>query len=301
MEMDILARSHRRMSSLRLLFHANINQCGATAVLTFIFLKETYAPVLLKQKALRLQKETDQKLRSKYEDQNQSAAQIIKSAIVRPTKLLLTSPIVALLSLYLAVLYSYLYILFTTFPNVFSGLYGFNEGETGLAYLGLGVGFSIGQISLGAFMDRYYKRQQALHGSVKPEDRLPPLVVGSCLVPVGLFWYGWCAGSRTHWILPIIGTAFCALGMFYSFVAIQIYLVDAFTLFAASAIAANTVARSVFGATIPLAAPALYDRLGYGWGNTLLGFIGVAFVPFSLLLLFFGERIRTTERFKPVL
>lgn len=282
-------------------FNANVKQCGVTGVLTLIFLKETYAPVLLKQKATRLQKETGQELRSKYDGKIQSAAKTIKTAIARPTKLLLTSPIVALMSLYLAVIYSYLYILFTTFPNVFSDLYGFNEGETGLAYLGLGVGFSIGQLSLGPFLDWYYKRQQALRGTMKPEDRLPPLVMGVCLVPVGLFWYGWCAEYRTHWILPIIGTGFCALGMFYAFVAIQIYLIDAFTLFAASVIAANTVARSVFGATIPLAAPALYNRLGFGWGNTLLGFIGVVFVPFSLLLVCFGERIRTAERFTPVL
>lgn len=202
------------------------------------------------------------------------------------------------MSLYLSVTYSYLYILFTTFPNVFSNLYNFNEGETGLAYLGLGVGFSIGQISLGPFLDWYHKRQTVLHGTNKPEDRLPPLILGTCLVPIGLIWYGWCAKYRTHWILPIIGTGFTAAGMFYTFVAIQIYLIDAFTLFAASAIAANTVARSVFGATIPLAAPALYNRLGLGWGNTLLGFIGVAFIPFSVALMVFGERIRTAERFK---
>lgn len=172
-------------------------------------------------------------------------------------------------------------------------------GETGLAYLGMGVGFTSGQLTTSRFLDWYCKRQRALHGANRPEDRLPPLIMSVCLIPIGFFWYGWTAEAHAHWILPIIGTAFIGAGMFYSFVAIQVYLIDAYTVYAASALAANTVVRSIFGATIPLAAPVMYDRLGLGWGNSVLALIGVTFVPFALILIKFGERIRTNPRFQP--
>lgn len=79
---------------------------------------------------------------------------------------------------------------------------------------------------------------------------------------------------------------------------IQTYLVDAFTVHAASAIAANTVLRSVFGAVLPLSGLTMFDALGLGWGNSLLGFISLAFIPVPIFFRLYGERIRTSKKFQ---
>lgn len=71
------------------------------------------------------------------------------------------------------------------------------------------------------------------------------------------------------------------------------YLVDAFTIYAASALASNAVLRSILGAVLPLAAPSMYDRLGLGWGNSLLGFIALVMVPAPWVVLRYGEYLRT--------
>lgn len=215
--------------------------------------------------------------------------------------MLFRSPIVIILSIFISIVYSYMYLLFTTFTSVFEGQYGFNSGEAGLAYLGLGIGFCIGQFSVSIFSDRYIERQKVKGAEVKPEHRLPPLVVGAFLVPMGLFWYGWAVDYHTHWAVPIVGTGLIGIGILYVFLPVQMYLVDAYTIFAASAIGANTVVRSIFGTCIPLAGPALYAKLGLGWGNSLLGFIAFAFAPTSLLLIKYGERIRTNPKFQPKL
>jgi hypothetical protein len=73
---------------------------------------------------------------------------------------------------------------------------------------------------------------------------------------------------------------------------IQTYLIDAFTIHAASAIAANTVLRSLLGAFIPLAGPAMYKALGLGWGNSLLAFVALAMSPVSWIFFRYGESIR---------
>jgi MFS family permease len=212
--------------------------------------------------------------------------------------MLTQSPIVLILSLYLAVIYSYMYLLLTTFTEVLESLYGFNSGEAGLAYLGFGVGYCFGQFSVGPFSDWYVRKKQKIYGSTQPEDRLPPLLLGSCLVPVGLLWYGWSAQAQSHWMIPIVGTGFLAIGMEFVFLPIQIYLIDAFPIYATSAIAANTVVRSLFGALIPLAGNPLYARLGLGWGNSLLAFIAIAFAPFSVFLVKYGAKIRLDSRFQ---
>ena len=72
----------------------------------------------------------------------------------------------------------------------------------------------------------------------------------------------------------------------------QIYLVDAFGQYSASALAANTVLRSLFGTFLPLAGPPMYATLGLGWGNTLLGFLALVFAPVPWLFYICGERVR---------
>jgi len=91
----------------------------------------------------------------------------------------------------------------------------------------------------------------------------------------------------------------CGIGITYFFLAVQTYLVDVYTLHAASALAANTVVRCIFGVTILLAGPALYNRLGLGWGNTLLGCLALTVAPACLWLLKYGERIRKNPKFMP--
>lgn len=78
---------------------------------------------------------------------------------------------------------------------------------------------------------------------------------------------------------------------------VQTYLVDAFEQYAASAIAANMVLRNLVGALLPLGGRRLFETLGIGWGNSLLAFIGIALVPFPLMLYKYGERIRRKTLF----
>ncbi|KAE8553969.1 hypothetical protein EYB25_002507 [Talaromyces marneffei] len=270
---------------------------GAATLAGFVFMQETYAPTILKQKAKMLRKSTGREMRTKY-DKGQTLKQLIASAVTRPLRMLILSPIVLILSIYLSVIYSYSYLLLTTYTEIFEGVYNFNSGEAGLGYLGLGVGFVAGACAVGPFSDWYIKLQRERHGLPQPGDRLPPLLLGSCWVPIGLFCYGWSAQARTHWMVPIVGTGIFGAGVELIFFPIQLYLIDTFTIHAASAVAANTVVRSIFGALIPLAGNPLYNKLGLGWGNSVLAFISIAFAPFSLVLLKFGAPIRTNPRFQ---
>jgi MFS family permease len=118
------------------------------------------------------------------------------------------------------------------------------------------------------------------------------LILSGPLIAAGLFWYGWSYQARTHWIVPIIGSALVGFGNMCFFMPVMGYLVDAFTIYAASALAANTVLRSIGGALLPLAGRSMYHSLGFGWGNSLLGFVTIGFCPLLIMLYKFGETIR---------
>lgn len=267
---------------------------GVTAAFSITFQRETYEPVLLQRLTNKLKKETgNEKLKSKL-DSGISKKDFFIRAIVRPTKMLIFSPIVLALSIYMAVVYGYLYLLFTTLTPVYEEVYGFGPGPVGLVFLGIGIGSMLGLVVFGALSDRLLKRLTAKNGTgeMKPEYRLPPLLPGCLFIPIGLFWYGWSVEKQIHWIMGIIGTLWVGFGMLATFMPIQTYLVDAFTVHAASAIAANTVLRSLVGAFLPLAGPKMYATLGYGWGNSLLAFIALLISPIAWIFYRYGEVIR---------
>lgn len=291
-------------------------QAGIIAIFALVFLRETYPPVLLERKAKRLRKETGNSNLRSILASPYTPREVFKLALVRPMKMLIFSPIVLALSIYMALVYGYLYLLFTTITEVFEGQYSFSSGSVGLTYLGIGVGALVGVGTFGFASDRILKRMSA-KGQMKPEYRLPPMIPGcmcsllpslaqadtflhdlAFLVPFGLFIYGWTAEKKVHWIAPIIGTSLVGLGLLATFMPIQTYLVDAFTIYAASAVAANAVLRSLLGALLPLAGRKMYETLGLGWGNSLLAFIALALCPIPLVFYKYGERIRTSPKFQ---
>ncbi|KAK2044914.1 MFS general substrate transporter [Colletotrichum somersetense] len=260
---------------------------------TVLFLQETYSPRLRELKARRLcQEQGDSPVRLSPGEKGQH----LRTSMAKPFHLLLSSPALVVVSLFLAVAYSYMYIMFTTFTDVFAGTYGFTAGEVGLSYLGLGIGCLLGQYSLDLFMRRYLTGNHAGDDDdddePQPERNLPILMVAGVILAVGLFWYGWALEYQTHWIVPILGTAVCGFAISLFFLGVQTYIVEVYTLYAASALAASTTIRCLFGLTIPLAAPQLYRRLGYGWGNSVLGFLALAIVPASFWLWRSSRRLR---------
>ncbi|OTA68720.1 bicyclomycin resistance protein [Hypoxylon sp. EC38] len=276
---------------------------GFLSIFMLFSLKESYAPVILEKKAAKLRKETGNSLLRSKLDAGLSPRDYFKRGIIRPFRMLFLSPIVAITSLYMAVTYGYLYLMFTTITEVFQEYYHFSTSTVGLAFLGLGVGSMIGILLFSGTSDKYIQRKaaradaaaQAAGGvkmGMKPEYRLPLLPLGAILIPAGLFIYGWTADYKVHWIAPIIGTAVVGVGNLIVFMSIQMYLVDTFTIYAASAIACNTVVRSLAGAVLPLAGLPMYSKLGIGWGNSLLGFIAVALFPVSLVIIKYGEYLR---------
>jgi hypothetical protein len=148
--------------------------------------------------------------------------------------------------------------------------YHWTHGTTGLAYLGAGVGSLIGMFITARFMNSSFtaalKRQEQRTGSSvpTPELRLPFLQLGMVIIPIGLIVFAWSA-ARTHWIVPLLGACIFGTGMLMAYVCIHTYLVDCFTKYAASALAAAIVTRCIITCAFCIVGFELYRKLGYDW------------------------------------
>ncbi|KAI9837946.1 MAG: hypothetical protein M1837_002654 [Sclerophora amabilis] len=281
-------------------FYATSIVDGLIQLSGFWFLRETYAPKILQLKADRIKKETgNTSLITDFDHHDRTFLAIVGTSLVRPFRLIGTQIIVQVLALYVAYLYGLIYLVLSTFPVLWEERYGESIGIGGLNYISLGLGFFLGAQGCANGTDRIYRILKKRNNGVgQPEFRVPLMIPGAVLVPVGLFLYGWSAQYHTHWIVPNIGALIFAAGVIVGFQCIQIFLVDSYTRYAASAVAASTVLRSLAGFGFPLFAPAMYAALDYGWGNSVLAFVALAIgLPGPFMLWKFGAKLRARSKF----
>lgn len=281
--------------------------CGVNTTCGFLFLRETYAPVLLQRRKEALEKQ--QQLNTSGGPEVVGAAPVVywyegedrrplvaklRHSISRPLRILM-HPIVFTMSLYQALLFSTMYSLYTNFEDIYGGRYGFDTEQVGLMYIGPGLGFVVAVRLLVPRIDDVYKRltRRSRDGAPKPEYRLPLANIGAVLMPVSLFWFAWTVQTRQHWFVTIASTFFYGLGQVVIINCTQNYYIDAFERYAASAVAAGALFRSVCGGVVPLFAPSLFKSLGYGWGISVFALVGVVLAPAPMLFFRYGERIRT--------
>lgn len=191
-----------------------------------------------------------------------------------------------------------LYLNFAAYPIVFQQGRGWNTGVGGLAFMGILVG-TVVSVLLAVFYinPQYMKVAKAKGGRAAPEDRLPPAIWGGILIVIGLAGFAATDSPKVHWIAPIIFGIPFGTGVIVVFLAVLGYLIDAYTIYAASVLAANSVLRSLFGAAFPLFTSQMYDALGIHWAAALPGFIALACIPFIVVFYKYGARIRASCKY----
>ncbi|KID97680.1 Major facilitator superfamily domain, general substrate transporter, partial [Metarhizium majus ARSEF 297] len=284
-------------STWRWVFYSTSIAAAVVQALGFAWLRESHPPTILRRRRDRLARETGN--RDLYTgEKEETLGRTLLRAVQRPVRMFATQPIVACIAVYMAYLFGTLYLMFATFPDIWTKVYGQSKGVGGLNYLSIAIGCFVGIFLQLKMVDRVYGALKSRNNGVgRPEFRMPSLAVGSVVLTVGLFWYGWSIG-RAHWIMPDIGALLCSVGVICCLQGMQMYIVDCYQTYAASAMAACAVLRSLAGFGFPLFAPYLYEGLGYGWGTSILAFVSIAIGWVAPVIFWvWGPRLRALSKF----
>ncbi|KAJ7715945.1 MFS general substrate transporter [Mycena maculata] len=263
-----------------------------------IFTPETYAPVLLRRRASKLARQSNGIVHyvSVHDlDRSKSISQVMFSNFSRPFVFLVTEPIVLCVTLYISIVYGTLYALFAAFPIVFQQHRHFTSAQGGLAFCGLGAGIIVGLASTPIQNRLYWKAiEKSETGRAAPEARVipPPSMVGGVLIPIGLFWFAFTASPSVHLLVPIFGSAFFGMGIAQILQSLTSYLMDAYELYFASAVASTIVLRSVCAAFLPQVVPVMFTRLGDEAAMSVFGALGLVCTPIPFLFWRYGRWIR---------
>ncbi|CAN6629751.1 fluconazole resistance protein 1 [Trichomonascus vanleenenianus] len=278
---------------------------GSVLFLLSFLLPETSKETLLYRKAKRLRKLTGNSKIISNGDlylRSMSYKEMAIDILWRPVEITISEPVVFVINLYFGIVYAILNTFFEAFPIVFQGIYGFNEIEMGLSYIGLLVGNGIGVLLYTPYIHKVYTKPLERGEPITPELFIPAAIVGSILMPVGIYIMAWSSTASAHWIGPIIGGGIFQIGSFTIFQTLFNYLAFSFPRYIASVFASNLLFRAGMGCAFPLFANAMYATLGpkdfpVGGGCTLLAGLCTVMILAPMLLNKYGVKLRARSKY----
>ncbi|KAJ9606073.1 hypothetical protein H2200_009034 [Cladophialophora chaetospira] len=261
---------------------------------------ETSASRILQTRAKRLRYETKNwALHAKADESRVDFNSITHVYLIRPFVMFVQEPILALVTAYMSFIYGVIYLLFEAYPVSFQEERGWNPGVGSLPFAAFIVGIAMGTGAIAYSTRTNFARAFKKHGKVIPEERLPPMILGAAVLPIGLFIFAWTSDPHITWVPQVLATALLGMGCLVTFWQGINYIIDCYGFYSNSAIAINTFIRSIAGAGFPLFSTAMYHKLGVAWATSLLAFLCVAFFPVPVLFYKYGAKIREKSRFTP--
>lgn len=210
---------------------------------------------------------------------------------------MLATPICLAITIYSSFIYAVFYASLASFPIIFQHTRGWDGLVGSLPFLAVLVGILAGA-AVSWCNQKYYNRAlKANNFEPVPEARLPPMMIASFMLTGGLFIMGWTSSPQIPWIATVVGVLMMGFGYYTIFTSAVNYLVDTFHRWGASALAANTFARSVLAAVLPLLVQPWYEHMGNGWAFSVLGVFAVLNIPIPFVFFFYGPQIRAMGKY----
>ncbi|CDK30005.1 unnamed protein product [Kuraishia capsulata CBS 1993] len=283
-----------------------VNLMFAGVLLPFVLVvPETYKQIIMRKRA----KKRSIKIQKPPYTFGQFMMILLFITLLKPMQMLVVEPIVMVFSVYIAFVFAVLFGFFEAYPVIFRGTYRMELGNSGLSFLGIGLGLVLGSITFVA-LDRYvfFKRWPDGYVGMRdkdgknlpptPESRLLACKIGAVAMPISLFWLGWTARRSVHWMAPIAAGVPFGFGLVLIFFTVITYFAMSYPpLNVASALAANNLARYVLACVFPLFTVQMYENIGNGWASSIFGFVALAMVPVPWIFEKYGKQLRSRSRF----
>ncbi|CAI0647143.1 unnamed protein product [Colletotrichum noveboracense] len=266
---------------------------AAMIFVSFFSFPESYAPLILRRRAAHLRRETGEPryhTANERVDAGRSASSVLARALSRPLRLLLFHPIIQVSAVLSGFNYGILYVVLSTFSNLWKERYGQSVEISGLHYIACSLGELIGAQVGAPVMDYLYRRRE----QPRPEYRVTLMYFGIVPCWVGALVYGWTAQYGLHWMVVDVGVVIMMFGLQLGDMPLTAYVIDTYGEHTTSAMAATQFVESLTAFLFPLFAPSMYRALGYGWANSLMALVGTMLsVTLPVFLWKYGARLRT--------
>lgn len=283
----------------RWLYWIQLILSGVCWILLTFTVPETYTPAILKHRAARLREETgDLSFTTEIELDTRPFSERLWIFLIRPLQLLFLEPIVLFIAIYMSILYGLLYMFFIAYPIVYQGGKGWGPGPTGLMFIPIAIGV-VCSAFCAPFVNKHYLSlcTKAPGGTPAAEARLIPMMFSCWLIPIGLFIFAWTSYPQVSYWGPMMGGFPVGFGFIFLYNSANNYLVDTYQHQAASALAAKTFLRSLWGASTVLFTEQMYEAMGDQWASSFLAFLALLCCLIPFVFYYKGAAIRKHSKY----
>ncbi|CAJ2511141.1 Uu.00g067660.m01.CDS01 [Anthostomella pinea] len=266
---------------------------GFAFLVAFLFLPETYLPLLLDWKAEHLRRVTGD---DRYVSEHSEAASFserLRKALPLPVKFLAGEPVITVLGGYLILLYVLLFTFLSGFDYIFRDTYGLSTAMSGSCFGSIAAGATFFTLlSPGFYTLARWKTEYVRGSSIHPEFRIWPAIIAAPLLPISLFWLGW-GDQKSISIWSSLGACFVfGMVIIAIYVSSYEYIIDSYGDHAATGLASITIVRYLVAGGMVMAARPMYEGIGTHWTMTLLGCVATLLTPAPLVFWWMGPRLR---------
>lgn len=274
---------------------------AVVTIVNMVFLCETHAQTILQERARQLRTEpgSDQHQMARIEEKKLTFSYVTGTYFARPLKMLCFDPIILAFAVFTAFTFGVLYLSYVAFPIEYREVRGWSRVLSTAPNIAVIVGVALGLGVCIWYQPKYNKALAENDGQPVPEMRLPLLVVGAVVFPIGLFMFALASVPSVHWSISVMSIALIGFGIYMIFFSSLNYIVDAFLEYTASAVAANTLLRSMFGAIFPLFGKQLFEGLGVRNASLIITAFAALLLPATIVFLKYGKRIRENSKYAP--
>ncbi|KAH8767432.1 major facilitator superfamily transporter [Diaporthe sp. PMI_573] len=276
---------------------------GLVVCLVFLFMPETYSPLLLRWKAKHLRRVTgDDRFRSEHEIVKATLFSRLKVSMTRPF-LMFTEPIILAMTLYLSVVYIVLFTFLIGWPYIFEYTYEISQGLSNIIFISMFVGlqftFILIPIVYRMTVKQIKEAQSRGEGEqFNPEIRLWYAMLGPAVsIPISLFWMGWTASPNISIWSPILAVALFGFGVMGIFICAYMYVIDSYEMFSASALTFTALVRYMAAGGMTVVGIPFYTNMGVHYTLTILACISCVLVPVPYVLYKWGHLLRKRSKY----
>ena len=262
-------------------------------LVAFVFLPETYLPVLLNWKAEHLRRITKDNRYVSEHSKSASFFKRIKDNLPMSATFLRTEPVIAVFGGYFVFLYILLFSFLSGFDYIFRDTYHLSPGLEGSCFAAIAIGATTFTLCAPGFYSwARYKTEWRRGASIKPEFRLWPAIISAPLLTISLFWLGWTNYSHISIWSGLAACYVLGITLIAIYVSIYEYIIDSYQEHAAVALASITMVRYLITGGMVMAVRPMYAGLGVQWTLTILGCVATILMPAPLTFWKFGQKLR---------
>ena len=176
-----------------------------------------------------------------------------------------------------SVTFGLIYLFTEALPVIYTS-FSFNEQQSSLAFIVVGIGIMCGLMPQ-KYDDWKTSKLHQQQVQMQPEDKLSGFYAAAPVLALSLWWFSWVIPPlvHVHWIGSLLALILIGFTLNEFDCTLTGYVTDSYTIYAASAFTCLSLLRSLVSAAFPLFSHQMFTQISANAASSILAGVAMVF------------------------